>query len=277
VLFVYRFDVFTSPCELQLFHASKTVCDSVAATVLRHSKQLEFKYSFFDPNSFLSAINHRTSNKVKIDSETFQLLKTLAPLMEATNFAFDIAYAGTLKNVRNNTEDMLPYASAKHYEIAKNKLIFSNPYTKIDLGGVVKEYAIDEAAKIIRRAKIKSALVNFGGDIALIGKKENGEKWKIGIKNPQNPSTDLFALELEDTALTSSGHYERSVIVENERFSHIIENKNTHSSLLQASAIDKSAMSAGIFSTSLLIDETIIAPKGMTIHLITDKMEILTR
>lgn len=275
VFFVYRFDIFTSPCELQLFHASKTVCDSVAATVLRRSKQLEAKYSFFDPNSFLSSINNRTSSKVKIDSETSQLLKTLAPLMEATNFVFDIAYAGTLKNARNNMEDMLLYASSKHYELTKNKLTFSNPYTKIDLGGVVKEYAIDEAAKIIRKNKIKSALINFGGDVTVVGSKL-GEKWKIGVKNPKNPEIDLFVVELEECSLASSGHYERGVTIENRRFSHIIENKNTLSSLLQASAIHKSALTAGVFSTALLIDDSLKPPSDISLRLVNDKLEIST-
>jgi len=283
MFFVYRFDVFTSPCELQLFHASKTVCDSVAATVLRRSKQLEAKYSFFDQNSFLSSINSRTSNKISIDGETAKLLKNLMPLMEATNFVFDIAYAGTLKNcykqpslqdMQASIEELLPYASSQHYELAKNRLIFSNQHTKIDLGGVVKEYAVDEAVKIIRKNKIKSALVNFGGDVAVVGSKL-GEKWKIGIKNPQNPATDLLVVELEDESIASSGHYERNINLDGKYFSHILQNQRYTSSLLQATAISKETLSAGVFSTALLIDETISPPENLSLYLIDNKMNIL--
>jgi FAD:protein FMN transferase len=285
VFFVYRFDVFTSPCELQLFGASKTVCDTTATTVLRRSKQLEAKYNFFDPHSFLSSINNRQTNKVKLDPQTHEILKSIEPLMARTNYVFDIAYAGTLKKCYNQSsieamkrckEELLEFASHEHYELSKNHVTFSNPHTKIDLGGVVKEYAVDEAAKIIRQAKIKHALINFGGDISVVGAKPNDEAWKIGIKNPQNPSEDLFSVELTECSMTSSGHYERGVTVETRRFSHVIENKNTHSSLLQASAIHKSALTAGVFSTALLIDESVKAPSDISLHLVNDKLEILT-
>ena len=283
MFFVYRFDVFTSPCELQLFGASKTVCDTTAATVLRRSKQLEAKYSFFDPNSFLSSINNRHTNKVKIDKETHDILKALEPLMASTNYVFDIAYAGTLKEcfklesieaMERRKEELLPFADHTHYELSKTYIAFSNPHTKIDLGGVIKEYAVDEAAKTIRQAKIKHALINFGGDISVVGAKPNGETWKIGIKNPQNPSVDLFAVELDDTSLATSGHYERSISIENENFSHVMPRTESKSDILQASVIHKSAMTAGVFSTALLLQETVSIPKGANGYLINSDLNV---
>ncbi len=285
MFFVYRFDVFTSPCELQLFHTSKTVCDATAATVLRRSKALEAKYSFFDSNSFLYRINHRSSAKVDIDKETYEILKSIQTLMEATRYTFDIGYAGTLKEcykkqsideMQKSKAELMQYASSQYYELSKNKLTFSNPYTKIDLGGVVKEYAVDEAVKSIKQAKIKHALINFGGDISVVGAKPNGEPWKIGIKNPKNPSVDLFGMEMIDTSITSSGHYERSVSIQNESFSHVISDEGNASDILQASVIHKSAMTAGVFSTSLLIDKSLAIPSDANGYLVDLELAKIT-
>lgn len=278
----YSFNAFYTPCDLILNHDLKSVCDNAASIILQYSKKLEEKYSFFNQSSFLNQINNRKTSKISLDFQTNEILQSVIFLMQKTEYAFDIAYSGTIKqcfnldtlqNMQEKKSELLKYATHECFELKNQNLMFSNSFTKLDLGGVIKEYAVDEAAKILEQCKIRSALINFGGDIKVIGTK-NGEKWRIGIKNPKNPEVDLKIVEICDTALTTSGHYERKYSLENESFSFIMQKENFHSKFIQATAIHSSAMASGIFSTSLLINDNINPLEDMQILTIDNGLNI---
>lgn len=280
----YSFSAFCTPCDLILNHELKSVCDDAASEILKNSKQLEEKYSFFTNSSIVWHINNRKNNKVLLDLQTKELLQEVFSLMRKTNYTFDIAYSGTLKqcyelkslqDIQNKKNELLQFASHECLELKNDELIFSNNHTKIDLGGVVKEYAVDEASKVLEKYNIKSALINFGGDIKAIGLKNN-QKWRIGIKNPKKPDEDLKVIEIENVALTTSGHYERSHSVENQNFSFIMQKPNLNSKFIQATTIYNSALAAGIFSTSLLINDNINPLKDMQILTIDSNLKIYT-
>src|SRR3546814_11686800 len=59
-----------------------------------------------------------------------------------------------------------------------------NPAVMLDFGGWVKGYALDRAALILRRAGVKAALINVGGNILAVG--QPGERpWRVGIQDPR--------------------------------------------------------------------------------------------
>jgi thiamine biosynthesis lipoprotein len=151
---------------------------------------------------------------------------------------------------------LIEFVGCENISIKKNKLYFTNEFTKIDLGGFVKEYSVDRAVKIIKKYKIKSALINFGGDIFAIGKKPNGSKYSIGVTNPQNKNEFLFTVDIENQALTTSASYERNTIVENVEYSHIIKRENK-SDILSATVVSHSCLNSGVYATSLMCDTSI--------------------
>jgi len=245
-----------------LYDKNKFVCDAAANDILQETMRLEQKYSFFLDDSIIGKINSRTESKVPIDDESFKIISESIALSKATNSIFDIALAGTMKKLQHEKnlksfhkkfDKLTPYAHSNQISIANGIISFSNPYTKIDLGGVVKEYAVDLSADIIRKYKIGSAIVDFGGDMAFIGDK-NGAGWRVGIKNPKEPSLDIAIIVLSDKALATSGHYERSYTVGGKVFSHIISSpEDKMPKPLQASVICDKAMVAGVFATTLSI------------------------
>jgi len=117
------------------------------------------------------------------------------------------------------------------------------------LGGFVKEYAVDRAIKIVKRAKIDSALVNFGGDIFSFGR-----EFLIGIKNPKNLKENILTISLKNRALTTSASYERYTKIEKEIYSHIIHKTKIQNRILSATVISDSAIKSGVYSTSLMIN-----------------------
>jgi thiamine biosynthesis lipoprotein len=253
---VYKFDVFTAPCEVQLYSDDRIRAQNCAKDILTEMKRLEKKYNYFDKQSFLSELNTRVTNE--LDNETKTLLSQSIQFYKKTNGVFDITIA-TIKNVfdKEQKETLLKYVGCEHITIKKSKLYFDNEKTKIDFGGVVKEYGVDRAVKIIKKYKIKSALVNFGGDIYALGKKPDGAKFKIGIKNPKKINESLFFVELENEALTTSASYERYQEIDGVKHSHIISKQNLDEKILSATVVSKSVLESGVYSTSLMIDKNI--------------------
>jgi len=261
---IYRFKAMTTPCEVILYAKDKAKADTVAKLILQEVKRLEKKYNFFDPNSYLSLINKREVEK--LDSETLWLIKSAQHYHKKTNGIFDITL-GALKQIYSSAEnieelerlkeDFFRYSGMKNIKISKNKIVFLNSFVKIDFGGMVKEYAVDRAVKIIDRKGIASALVNFGGDIYVMGKKPDKTAFKVGIKDPKDPKNFIKFVELQDQAITTSASYERGYLVGEKNFSHIVSKDESQKQPLSVSVVSKSCLESGVFSTALMIDPTI--------------------
>lgn len=204
-MFLYNFEAFTSPCELQIEIADKILSDSVAHAIYQNAKRLENEYGFFKTSSQLTLLNNRTQNKQIVSDELAGLIQLSLFYTNKTNGAFDIAVAGTLKEAsftstlqeyNKKMKKLLPFASSSHIKIDKNEVTFLNNFTKIDLGGLVKEYAVDESILILKNAGASSALVNFGGDLAAYGT-FNSSSWCVGVQNPDSLEQNLCKITLK--------------------------------------------------------------------------------
>jgi thiamine biosynthesis lipoprotein len=94
---------------------------------------------------------------------------------------------------------------------------------ELDFGGIVKEYAADRAATLCLQHGIRHALINLGGDIRVSGPQADGTPWRIGISNPAAPAEALATIELTSGALASSGDYQRCLVLDGVRYSHILD------------------------------------------------------
>ncbi len=253
----------TSPCEVHIFCNNADKSRSIASKILQTAKALEQKYNFYNPNSFLSQINQRKTTQ--LDPQTKDLLSRAKLFYARTDGIFDITM-GTLtssrkyKNitqVEDEVERLLPFVGVEHFKIKKNRISFDNPHTLIDLGGFVKEFAVDLGVKILKKEKIASALINFGGDIYVLGVKPSGEPFSVGIKNPLNPKAYITHVQIENQALTTSASYERYQTIEDKSYSHIIHKEALQSSVISATVISSSVLESGVYSTSLMINPKI--------------------
>jgi len=94
----------------------------------------------------------------------------------------------------------------------------------IGLGGIAKGYIVDRAASVLSNAKVRSFLVQAGGDLYGAGRKPDGSRWVSGIQDPRGPQGSFFAtLELEDHAFSTAGDYARSYVLGGRRYHHIID------------------------------------------------------
>ncbi len=250
----------TSPCEVHIYCNDEVKSRSIAKNILNMAKGLEQKYNFYNPTSYLFALNQRKTDT--LDAQTKDLLTRAKLFYGKTDGIFDITMGtltqsrklSTVEKIDKELQRLSPFVGVEHFKIKKNRLIFDNPHTLIDLGGFVKEFAVDQAVKLLKKEKIASALINFGGDIYALGRKPNGEAFSIGIKNPLKPNEYITHANISNQALTTSASYERNHTVEDKNYSHIISTDTLQSNILSATVISASVIESGVFSTALMIE-----------------------
>ena len=99
---------------------------------------------------------------------------------------------------------------------------FAHPLVYIDLGGIAKGYAVDRCISIIRTAGIDQAAVAAGGDSRIIGDRR-GQPWTVGVRDPRDDQSMAVLLPLVDTAVSTSGDYERFFVEDGVRYHHILD------------------------------------------------------
>ncbi len=259
--FRYRFEAMNTPCELSIFSISKPRADGVAQDIVKESKRLQHKYSYYDKNSWLYRVNARLEHH--IDRESKSILRRSLEFYRATDGIFDITMA-TLKDLysisksvndlQSSRAKLLEFVGCEHIKIQRDKIMFDNKFTKIDLGGFVKEHAVDRAATLIRRAKISSALINFGGDIYAVGRRVDARAFRVGIKDPDDRSKHIEYVEIEDEALTTSASYERNYHIEQQTYSHILSKTDSKLKPKSVTVISPTCVQSGVYSTALMIE-----------------------
>ncbi len=116
--------------------------------------------------------------------------------------------------------------------------------------------------------------MNFGGDLFVLGKKHNGEMFKVGIENPKNTKENLLVVKLYNQGLSTSASYERNTIVEGEEFSHILTNTKRQKDIISSTVISSSTIKSGIYSTSFMISNNIDIPDEVNVVLIDKDLQI---
>lgn len=225
-----------TPCEIQLYALTEIKAQCTANAVIADIQRLEAAYSRYRDNSFLSEINRVAANggSITVDNETAGLLDYADTCYRESGELFDIT-SGILRRAWDFKSNQLPdeaVIQALLDKIGWHKLRWLSPILEfplagmeIDLGGVVKEYAVDRAATICWERGIQHGMVNLGGDIKIIGPHVDGSPWRIGIRHPRQPDALLQTLELYSGALASSGDYERCITVNNVRYGHVLNPK----------------------------------------------------
>ncbi len=264
----HNFKAMGGPAQLYLEENDPKTVKNALIKILVELERIEEKYSYFIDSSLTAQINESagTGRSVRIDEEYASLLQYADTLHNESNGAFDPT-AGVLRKLWKFDQPKLPDPIALSRKLASvgwGKLEWTNKSARlpfrcmqIDLGGIVKEYAVDFATQIVRDFKIESALVDLSGDISAIGKKPNGLPWEISIRHPRRPDKSAAFLKLENVAVATSGDYERSFVLDGKRYSHLLNPKTGWplDGLASCTVISKQCLIAGGTATTSLLKE----------------------
>jgi thiamine biosynthesis lipoprotein len=218
---------------LQLFAPDRTLAQDAAVAVEREAARIEARYSRYRDDSELSRINAiaKTGGSVSVDAETAGLLDYAYACFHKSDGLFDIS-CGLLRRAWDFSSGMLPDDEAiaallpriglEKIQWYPPALTFTTSDMELDLGGMGKEYAADRAAALCGAMGIEHGLVDFGGDMRLIGPRPCGEPWHIGVRHARRSTVPMATVELLSGAIATSGDYERFMVVGGQRYCHIL-------------------------------------------------------
>ncbi|MBN1341591.1 MAG: FAD:protein FMN transferase [Phycisphaerae bacterium] len=209
---------------------------------------------------------------VALSPETTWVLRLARSFVDQTDGAFDVTARPIIelwkrcgREGRLPSEDEIEKARAASnwdaIRFAGYAVHKSAATTSVDLGGIAKGYAIDQAILVMQRAGCRGGLVDVGGDVRCFGLKPDASQWRIGVRDPFGK--ELWGkLLITDRAACTSGDYLRYVEIAGERYSHIVDPRSGMPAKVAASVtvLAKDATTADAWATGL----SVLGPDGLT-------------
>jgi len=256
-------------CSVKLFDRSK---ESVYNDIFTRVREIDNLMSVNVPSSDVSRINDAAGiAPVNVHKDTFKVIERAIYFAEISGGAFDpsvgplvslwgIGSDGARIPPWEEIDNTLPLINRRYVELDETThgVFLKRKGMALDLGAIAKGYAADEAAKIIKKAGVKRAIIDFGGNIVTLGEKKDRTSWKVGIQNPVKRRGIYFGVLQLDTngkqTVVTSGAYERFFETDGERYHHILSTVTGYpvkNSLLSVTVIGSDSTDADALSTSL--------------------------
>ncbi|EAQ48140.1 MULTISPECIES: FAD:protein FMN transferase [Leeuwenhoekiella] len=231
--------------------------------------RIEKLISSWDPNSQTSAINANAGKKpVKVDRELIELIQRAIAISKLTDGAFDISYASMDKIWKfDGSMTAMPDAQTITNSVEKvgfqNIVIDSEASTvflkkegmKIGFGAIGKGYAADKAKQLLIEKGVSAGIINASGDMNTWGKQTNGNPWKVAITNPLDKNKVFALLPIVNSAVVTSGDYEKYVTFNGTRYAHIIDPRTGYpaTGIISATVFAPKAELADALATSVFV------------------------
>jgi thiamine biosynthesis lipoprotein len=258
-----------SPFEITVVATDSVQANQFVNMAFDEVTRIEHLISDWIPTTQISKVNQQAGiAAVKVDLEVFELVERALKISKLTDGAFDISYAsmdkiwkfdGSMKTMP--TEEAIKKSVAKvGYEHilldANNTTIFlENEGMKLGLGGIGQGYIADKIKVLLQKNGCTSGLVNVSGDINTWGKQPNGADWSVGIVNPMNKNKVFATFPLYDSAVETSGSYEKYVTFNGKRYSHIIDPRTGYpaTGIVSVSVFAKQTELADALATGIFV------------------------
>ena len=207
---------------------------------IREVQRIEKIFTTYDPDSETNRINaHAGIRPIVVDAEVFNLIQRSKKISDLTQGAFDISYGSIDKRLWNFDKNMsaLPDVETAKQMVRlinyKNVILDDKKTTiflkekgmRIGFGGIGKGYAADRVKAVMHQSGVQSGIVNASGDLTVWGQQPTGEKWTIGIADPDKRDLPFGSIQLSDVSVATSGSYEKFVVIDGTKYSHTIDPK----------------------------------------------------
>ena len=201
-------------------------------------RRIERLLTTFSDDSETNLVNQNAGiMPVAVSRETFNIIQRSIRISRVTQGAFDITYGSIDKRLWNfdqtmkalpdkeTAKKMVRLINYRNIELDEEKctVFLREAGMRIGFGGIGKGYAAERAKQVMREQGVESGVVNASGDLSAWGLQPNGNKWTLGIANP-NSSHQIFSyMNVTDLAVATSGNYEKFVMIDGKRYSHTID------------------------------------------------------
>ena len=208
---------------------------------------------------------------VQVSEDTFQLMQKALFYSELREGAFDVTIWPLSRIWDIDTleeQETIPTAAdiqsaralVDHTQLVldtqRRTLYLSTSGMGVDVGAIAKGWAADRAAAMLVAQGFSSVLLDFGGNIVLIGHKPDNQHWKVGVQNPHKiQGRYLGIIESGPAAIVTSGNYERFYEYQGVRYHHIldpstgwpVENTLSSVTIISARATDADVLSTMVY------------------------------
>ena len=255
---------------IQVYDRDENNADGAAEKALDRIREIEGLMSVNQKGSEVDLINQNAGERpVKVSADTQRVVEKGLYYGELSGGLFDITVGPLVKlwgigteNARvpgeQELENALELTDYRDVEVngEKGEVYLKRHGMGLDLGGIAKGYAADEAKKVLVGEGIKHAIINLGGNVLTIGERYDGKPWNIGIKDPEAPAKGLLGIaRITDATLVTSGDYERYFEKDGKRYHHILNPYTGYPgngevsgvTIITSSSFDADALSTTVF------------------------------
>lgn len=227
-------------------------------------QRLDALLSAQNPDSEISRLNAR--GRAPVSEDTAELLKAAAELSAGTGGLFDCSiyplmelWGFPTKAYRVPSDEeiaaLLPLVDSAAIQVGNGEAELGEGQ-RIDLGGIAKGYASARVMETFKARGVKSAMVSLGGNVQTMGERPEGGGWRIGVQDPRGSGGYPAVIEAKDTAVVTSGGYQRYFEKDGARYIHILDPRTgapAESNLLSATVVSPNGTSADALSTAVYI------------------------
>lgn len=224
----------TTRIELEFWADTEAQRDQLPEQVMAEFHAVDRQMSRYREASELSRVNREAVNHpVPVSAPLFDVFRKALEVSRLSQGAFDISFGsvGYLYDFRTEKQPSRQdidarLVSVNFRDIELNPegrtIAYRQPGILADLGGIAKGYAVDRGIMVLRNAGVQHARLSAGGDMRLLGDKR-GKPWIVGIRDPRSATDNAVVLPLSDSAVSTSGDYERFFIDDDgNRVHHIL-------------------------------------------------------
>lgn len=258
-----------SPFEITVVAKDSVEGNYFTTLAIDEVKRIENLISDWIPTTQISKVNHNAGiQPIKVDQEVYDLLERAIKISKLTSGAFDISYAsmdkiwkfdGSMKEMPSEETIKKSVEKVGYQNIILNPkdttIFLKNKGMKLGLGGIGQGYIADKIKILLKEKGCKSGLVNVSGDINTWGKQPDGQNWTVGIVNPMNKNKVFATFPLDDSAVETSGSYEKFVTFNGKCYSHIIDPRTGYpaSGIVSVSVFAKQTEIADALATGIFV------------------------
>jgi alpha-L-fucosidase len=233
-------------------------------------ERAEAALSSFRPDSEVSRINREAGEgPVTTDPEVFNLIQRAFTLSQRTGGAFDITVGPLVKawgffrgaGHDPSLEELSEAMGRTGWEkVALDEpartVRFPAPGLELDLGGIGKGWALDRAARTLRRRGVGAALLGLGqSSYFAIGAPPGTQGWAVTVPDPDSKEEALSVIHLRDRSLSTSGNTEKYFVLNGRRYSHIIDPRTGRPAedIVQVTVTAPAATDSDAISTAMFV------------------------
>lgn len=226
---LFRIELYARDAE-QARAAFRAAFDRVA--------ELDRELSDYLPDSELNRICRTAVGRpVEASPDLLRVLEASQRLAEESGGAFDVTLGPVIRLWRQARQrrqlpdpaqlrDAAAHSGYRklHTDPIRRTVLLDEAGMQLDLGGIAKGYAADEALAVLTRLGIRSALVAASGDLAFSDAPPGRRGWTIGIDSADRPAAPFArTIELANAAVSTSGDEEQHAEIGGKRYSHIVD------------------------------------------------------